>query len=180
MTEWRKNNPEKAAEQKLAYREKQKLADAEYYQRNRDKKLEYAKGRLVRRAELNLPKREELKLQAREWRKANPEISRATTRKYRELNPDIVHKSRLNRAARLSGCKGSISKGLADRLLKFQKGKCITCRNILGKFHMDHIEPLSKGGENIDMNIQLLCPSCNCSKNNRDPIEFMQSRGFLI
>jgi len=45
---------------------------------------------------------------------------------------------------------------------------------------MDHIVPLAKGGKNIDSNIQLTCPKCNLEKNSKDPIEFMQSRGYLL
>lgn len=29
-------------------------------------------------------------------------------------------------------------------------------------------------------NLQLLCPTCNQQKNAHDPIDFMQSRGFLL
>jgi hypothetical protein len=31
-----------------------------------------------------------------------------------------------------------------------------------------------------DFNVQLLCATCNLNKNAKDPIDFMQSRGFLL
>ncbi|WP_419944707.1 DNA methyltransferase [Candidatus Poriferisodalis sp.] len=34
-------------------------------------------------------------------------------------------------------------------------------------FHLDHIEPKSKGGPDIDANLQLLCAACNGRKGNR-------------
>jgi len=34
-------------------------------------------------------------------------------------------------------------------------------------FHLDHIVPLSKGGQDIDANLQLLCAFCNVTKGNR-------------
>ena len=33
--------------------------------------------------------------------------------------------------------------------------------------HIDHILPLSRGGENVDDNAQLLCPYCNLSKGSK-------------
>jgi hypothetical protein len=40
--------------------------------------------------------------------------------------------------------------------------------------------PLAKGGTNTDNNMQLLKATCNQQKHAKDPVEFMQSRGFLI
>ena len=34
-------------------------------------------------------------------------------------------------------------------------------------FEIDHIRPTSKGGANIDENLQLLCAPCNRRKSNR-------------
>ncbi|MBU9359553.1 HNH endonuclease [Burkholderia multivorans] len=48
------------------------------------------------------------------------------------------------------------------------------------RFPNDDIEPLARGGSNDIANIQLLCRTCNLSKHARDPVEFMQSRGFLL
>lgn len=85
----------------------------------------------------------------------------------------------LNRSARASG--GRLSKDIAHRLLKLQKGRCACCRKPLGrKFHLDHIHPLSKGGANEDWNIQLLREKCNLNKGSKDPVQFMQERGFLL
>lgn len=41
-------------------------------------------------------------------------------------------------------------------------------------------KPLARGGTNQRTNLQLLCPPCNLSKSAKDPIDFMQSRGFLL
>jgi hypothetical protein len=30
------------------------------------------------------------------------------------------------------------------------------------------------------LNVQLLCPPCNLKKHAKDPIQFMQERGFLL
>ena len=40
-------------------------------------------------------------------------------------------------------------------------------------FEIDHIRPRSKGGADVDENLQLLCPTCNGRKGNR-------SMGYLL
>lgn len=65
-------------------------------------------------------------------------------------------------------------------ILVAQGGKCAACRSRVNKYHVDHINPLAKGGSNARRNLQILCPSCNSVKAARDPIEFMQSRGMLL
>lgn len=63
-----------------------------------------------------------------------------------------------------------------------QKGRCAVCaaRVPITKAQRDHVMPLALGGGNSIRNIQLLCRPCNQSKHARHPIEFMQSRGFLL
>ena len=45
---------------------------------------------------------------------------------------------------------------------------------------LDHIVPLALGGLNKDENIQLLRAVCNLNKGRKNPIAFMQERGFLL
>lgn len=91
----------------------------------------------------------------------------------------LIHSQ--NRRARKKQNGGVLTKGLQGRLYVLQKGKCACCNVDLGdKYHMDHIIPLAKNGKNEDSNIQLLCPLCNMSKGSKHPIDFMQSRGYLL
>jgi len=66
--------------------------------------------------------------------------------------------------------------------LMLQRGKCACgCgKSLNNEFHMDHRMPIAKGGRHHDDNMQLLLPLCNMQKNAKDPIDFMQSRGFLL
>jgi 5-methylcytosine-specific restriction endonuclease McrA len=67
------------------------------------------------------------------------------------------------------------------RIYNAQKGKCAVCRKNVGtKFDVDHIQPLSAGGNNSPMNLQILCPRCNRLKGRQDPFVFMRSQGFLL
>jgi len=100
------------------------------------------------------------------WRAANAEAIRIKNQNYQA-------KKRLN--------GGILSKGLAAKLFNLQKGKCPCCKQPLGNnYHLDHIVPISLGGSNTDDNIQLLRQRCNNQKSAKDPIDFMQQRGFLL
>jgi 5-methylcytosine-specific restriction endonuclease McrA len=67
-----------------------------------------------------------------------------------------------------------------DELNAKQKGKCAVCRDTLAARHVDHIIPLARGGFHERSNLQLLCQPCNSRKSAKDPIRFMQERGFLL
>lgn len=41
---------------------------------------------------------------------------------------------------------------------------CQSCGTDQGPFHVDHIRPYSKGGWNVEANLQLLCAPCNYRK----------------
>lgn len=115
------------------------------------------------------------------YRETYPEKMQAFRDKWREANPDAGRRHASNRRARKRENGGSLSVGLSEKLLKLQKGKCACCKEVLnGKFHLDHHIPLALGGANEDGNIQLLCPPCNMAKGAKHPVDFMQSRGFLL
>lgn len=86
------------------------------------------------------------------------------------------------RRAKKRATGGSVSTDIVKRLMKSQRQRCACCMVALKEtsYHLDHIIPIARGGRNIDRNIQLLCVPCNLAKSSRDPIEFMQSRGFLL
>ena len=138
-----------------------------------------------------------------EWRKNNPEkialyrpkkTIRSYSKQYYEKHKDkIKQKTRAYKKNNLDKCREwrhnrekkmlreILSTGIIDKLYKLQKGKCTCCGIKLGdKYHLDHIIPVSKGGTNTDDNVQLLKDTCNMSKSARDPIEYMQSKGYLL
>lgn len=76
---------------------------------------------------------------------------------------------------------GSYPKEYPKILYAKQKGKCINClKPLRGKYHVDHIQPVVKGGTNHHWNLQLLCPSCNCRKHAKDPIDWARENGRLL
>lgn len=112
---------------------------------------------------------------------ANSDAINARGRRYFKANPEVFRTSRNNRRARLLSAKGKVSSDLAKRLYAKQRGLCACCGLALGnEYHLDHIMPLALGGSNTDDNIQLLRPKCNMQKSAKHPVDFMQSRGFLL
>lgn len=187
MTRWRRENPEKAAATAAAYRDRQRAANARYEEANKERrKIERAENqkknkakRAIRRAE----RKDILRDRARVWRAENPEKSRLSVGSWQAKNPEVARLCVQRRRARIAGAGGGgLSRGITKKLLTAQKGRCAVCRGELSKsgYHLDHVVPLVVGGLHADKNMQLLCPSCNHSKSARDPVEFMQSRGFLL
>lgn len=114
---------------------------------------------------------------AADWRRANPDYERNR----RAANPNAARIKNNNYRARKRENGGMLSKDIAQKLLILQRGKCACCGKPLGKnYHLDHIVPVAKGGSNTDDNIQLLRSTCNHEKSAKDPIKFMQERGFLL
>lgn len=136
---------------------------------------------LARTAEWRRRNPEKKRGYAEKWHASNPEKARASVIAYQVNNPDANRIRSNNRRAKQQANGYELSKGLAERLFKLQKGKCPCCAQPLGRdYHMDHIIPLSRGGSNTDENMQLLRKKCNLSKHAKHPVEFMQQRGFLL
>lgn len=115
------------------------------------------------------------------WRAENPDKQKEAERVWRENNPEAVRLKSLVRRTRILKVGGKLSAGIVDKLMKLQGGLCACCgKSLKGGYHIDHIVPLALEGQNIDSNIQLLTPLCNLQKKARHPIDFMQSRGFLL
>lgn len=115
------------------------------------------------------------------WAAANPEKVLASSAAWKKSNKQAVHIHNQNRRARKRASGGSLSKGLSEKLFTLQRGKCACCKQPLGNdYHLDHIVPLALGGTNTDDNMQLLRQRCNNQKGAKHPVDFMQSRGFLL
>ena len=116
-----------------------------------------------------------------DWAKANRHRILEWKRARRIANPQSGRVDWQNRRARKINNGGRLSPGLAKRLFFLQRGKCPCCKQPLGaNYHLDHKMPLALGGTNTDDNMQLMRAVCNQKKHAKHPIDFMQSRGFLL
>lgn len=64
----------------------------------------------------------------------------------------------------------TITKESIDELIKRQDYKCAICSKSItmrGERHLDHIQPLSKGGGHTIKNVQWTCVNCNVKKSNK-------------
>lgn len=119
----------------------------------------------------------------RSYRASNREhVRKLQARRYRE-NPEVRQKARI--LARVHNHKRRTLEGsftghdLRDLFFK-QKHGCYYCGtpvgNRRGKWHLDHLVPVSRGGTNDPSNLAIACPECNQSKGAKTPWEFMPER----
>lgn len=150
----------------------------------------------ARRAIEYAANREAAKANAAAWRAANLDRARATSREYHAKNKGKVRQQQIEwrkanhakrlaqdaaRRARKRGTEGTYTAEQIEHLYAMQRGRCALCGGKLGRaFHRDHIMPLALDGTNDISNIQLLCPSCNCRKNAKHPIDYAQQIGKLL
>jgi 5-methylcytosine-specific restriction endonuclease McrA len=112
---------------------------------------------------------------------ANSEELKARNRAWYASNPERRRELCQNKRARKLAAEGSHTAADIARIISAQKHKCALCRkSVKKKYHVDHIEPLALGGSNWPSNLQILCPSCNCSKGAKDPIDFAREMGKLL
>jgi len=117
----------------------------------------------------------------RAWRIANKLRVNKAGAEWKRRNPDNGMAHAAKRRALNHGADGHHNASEVRTLFDLQKGKCAICSHDLPKpYCKDHIKPLSRGGSDWITNIQLVCLSCNSSKRDKDPITFMQQRGFLL
>lgn len=167
-SEWRKRNGE-------YIQNKGRL----YYQENKETILKKVKNHYRENAE-EINKRKKIYLEN------NKEKAAASKRNWARNNKDKLYESSLKRRSK----KHFVQFGRVVRreLLERDNWTCKQCgvkvhdRNEGGvkksylwndefKAHLDHIIPISKGGDSTPDNIQTLCRTCNLSKSSKTELE---------
>lgn len=117
----------------------------------------------------------------RSWHKRNAARRLEQCKKWQAANPEKMRVVWRRRSARKRNAEGSHTAGDITQIEKAQRGKCGYCRVKLDPKtrHVDHIEPLARGGSNGRHNLQLLCQPCNQAKYAKDPLDFAREIGRL-
>lgn len=113
---------------------------------------------------------------ARKWAERNWEKVLDTSRRWGKRNPDKRRASQHKRLARKAAAPGFYTPSDIEALLQKQNSLCNGphCRaDISLSYTVDHIVPLTRGGDNWPANLQLLCQSCNSAKSNRTMAEWL-------
>ena len=164
---WRANNPEKVAAGKSRYYERVKSTPK--FQA-RVKALQTATKAEKRLYDQRYRAAQEPGLCARRakaWIKANPEKRRAICFAY-------DGKRRAQKAAGVTGPQLKVWTAAQIKVCHWCSKRCAKA------FHVDHIMPLSRGGEHEIRNLAIACPQCNLRKNARDPVDWARMIGKLI
>lgn len=114
------------------------------------------------------------------YRAANQHALRQKRIIYEQVNREMLAMHKRAYKARKRSAEGRFTPNDIERIKVWQRGRCACCRDKLVDFHIDHRIALSQGGSNDPTNLQLLCPPCNLKKHAKDPIDYMQSLGYLL
>lgn len=150
---YKKNNPDKVKMWKRNdYLKRKKICNEkskEYYEKNKDKIIAWQTG----------------------WAEANHEKVKSIKRKYNNSIKGRAARHNYRSLKRANGYK--LTEDNIKMLISQQNNKCFYCDKDLENFQIEHIIPLSKGGEHKLYNIVLSCSFCNHSKGHKSPEDFV-------
>lgn len=186
-------NKEKLAISKREYQQRNKDSvtqyQREYQQKNREKISkqigEYYQKNKEKRSIQNKAWREnnktEITIKKREYYEGNKEEISIKKREYRKTPVSKASKKNSEHRRRSRIKTGDVTN---EQLLQLEQTAkvCYWCKTTLKglKVHIDHYEPLSKGGLHTLSNLVVSCQRCNNRKHAKDPINFANSIGRLF
>ena len=162
FADYRKDNKEKLAAQKKAYRSKPET---------RAKEIQYAKDYQAKHPEVVAKSRQKEKLKDpaikaerfRDWATRNADRIKANRARAVAKNPELYRSYSFNRRGLLKSAQSfAITKKEITRLYSLP---CFYCLGVGGT--IDHVIPLAKNGNHSLGNIVPCCQRCNSSKRDQ-------------
>lgn len=181
--QWKKNNPDKVAEQRRKWKQGRPEKEAERKRQWRRANQEKDAERKRRYHQANQQKEVE---RSRRWREANQERAAEYNRQYLRANPEKSSAKQNRRRTRETKAGGSYTADEFKALCNHYGNKCLRCGKENVKLTADHVLPVARGGSSDISNIQPLCKSCNSAKNARHidyrpdagPLRWLQAKLF--
>lgn len=192
---WHQAHAEHNAEYRQANRNRLREADRKHYHNNRERYRTYAlvhakriseykkvwrKNNIERERASRRLRKERISEQRKARYSANPDKALARSREfkkkhpkyYREYaraNPEVIRVKTAHRRARKKKAGGTYTVVQWEALKEHYEYSCLCCgrKEPEIKLTVDHVVPLTKGGENTINNIQPLCFSCNAMKRTK-------------
>jgi 5-methylcytosine-specific restriction endonuclease McrA len=191
--EWRDQNKDKTATYFQTYKQKNpeglKASRKKYYDNNRDALYQKNKDWAIANPDKVAAKQER-------WRKNNPDKVadkkrryylkysdriKAKSRRNYQVNPELAKVNRANwiannpekRAASRYKRRSQMETPFvisANEISRLYKSPCAYCGS--ASEHLDHVIPLSRGGEHRIGNLVGACAKCNLSKNDKFIMEW--------
>jgi hypothetical protein len=155
--QWQKNNRDKKRASQRAWEEKnvesEKLRKKLHYEQNKD--LWRERNRI--------------------WAKENRSKENAKKRNWRSKNPEKVQEefTRYRTRKKQNGIFSIIKKDMRKLLAT---SNCFYCHTEMSKPTLDHVIPVSRGGQHSIGNLVASCGSCNSSKGGKTIMEWRKFR----
>jgi len=119
----------------------------------------------------NAAHREERRAYGKRSRETHREERRLYQRAYHKAHPEVVHASYQRRRAQQSQAgKNTLTSTQWRSIKEHYRYTCVYCGRRMKRLTMDHILPLSKGGEHTFTNIVPACKACNRKKYTGPPL----------
>ena len=173
ILELKKGTRERTKEQRRTYQqsfyygnlERERTRSKDWRDKNPNKVKKYNK-------EYRETNPDKIKQLTTDYRKNNLEKVKKVKSDWRKNNPEAVQKHRMTRRARKA--QNGVYKVFNKELDKLMQASCVSCGST-DQITIDHIIPVSKGGQHSIGNLQSLCKSCNSSKGTKTMSEWKNS-----
>jgi len=162
---YRVANKEAIAARRAKYYEAHRDEAAKYYEAHRDEAAAYREAHREKAAAYREAHREKANAYAMKYSADHRAEIASKTKTWRKANHDKVLDNCALRRARKRGA--TVEKVRRGYVFERDGGRCHVCGKKVPKkgWHMDHLIPLSRGGEHSLLNVAASCPRCNLRKH---------------